>query len=135
MAGDLPSLAAKRFVATGSGCVYRQLFDTTFAEAGVAAPTLITEVGSIGTIAGLVAAGAGFGLVPRLAVVDALARGEIVEVPWPNGPAPSASLVLIWRRRRVQPPPLKLLLAAAGEAFTPVRSDDALPRHAASSPS
>ncbi|MGX9146865.1 LysR family transcriptional regulator [Mesorhizobium sp. 128a] len=125
---DLAALAALRFVATETGCVYRHLFDTAFAETGVAAPRLAAEVGSIGAIAGLVASGVGMGLVPRLAVADALDRGEIVELPWP-GSVCTASLVMIWRRRRVQQPALKLLLAAA-KTFAPVRSAGDRPRHA-----
>lgn len=129
---DLAALAAMRFVVTETGCVYRHLFDTAFAETGMATPKLAAEVGSIGAIASLVATGIGMGLVPRLAVAEALDRGEIVELPWP-GSAQAASLVMIWRRRRVQPPALKLLLAAAGETFAPVRSDGDRPRHAVSS--
>ncbi|MGX5840936.1 LysR family transcriptional regulator [Mesorhizobium sp. ArgA1] len=125
---DLAALAALRFVATETGCVYRHLFDTAFAETGVGAPRLAAEVGSIGAIVGLVASGVGMGLVPRLAVADALDRGEIVELPWP-GSVRTASLVMIWRRRRVQPPALKLLLAAA-KTFGPVRSAGDRPRHA-----
>ncbi|TRC93261.1 LysR family transcriptional regulator [Mesorhizobium sp. WSM4303] len=128
--GDLAALASMRFVVTEPGCVYRHLFDTAFAE--TATPKLAAEVGSIGAIASLVATGIGMGLVPRLAVAEALDRGEIVELPWP-GSAQAASLVMIWRRRRVQPPALKLLLAAAGETFAPVRSAGDRPRHAVSS--
>ncbi|MER9536095.1 LysR family transcriptional regulator [Mesorhizobium sp. M0091] len=124
---DLAALAAMRFVVTETGCVYRHLFDTAFAE--MAAPELAAEVGSIGAIAGLVATGVGMGLVPRLAVADALDRGEIVELPWP-GSARMASLVMIWRRRRVQPPALKLLLAAAARNFAALRSAGDRPRHA-----
>lgn len=125
-------LAAMRFVVTETGCVYRHLFDRAFAETGVAAPKLAAEVGSIGAIASLVAKGVGMGLVPRLAVADALDRGEVVELPWP-GSTRTASLVMIWRRRRVQPPALKLLLAAASKTFAPVRSAGDHPRHAVSS--
>ena len=129
---DLAALASMRFVATETGCVYRHLFDTAFAETGTTAPKLAAEVGSIGAIAGLVAKGVGLGLVPRLAVAEALDRGEIVELPWP-GSALTASLVMIWRRRRVQPPALKLLLTA--ETFVSLRSTGDRPRHAMSSPS
>jgi len=132
--GDLAALAGMRFVVTEAGCAYRHLFDKAFADAGMATPKRATEVGSIGTIVRLVAAGAGLGLVPRLAVADALGRGELVEMPWP-GPVRTASLAMVWRRRRVQPPAVKQLLAAAGEAFAPVRPADARPRHAVSSPS
>lgn len=115
---DLTALAALRFVATEPGCIYRHMFDTAFAEAGIAAPRLAAEVGSIGTIARLVAAGAGLGLVPRLAVSDALERGELILLPWP-GQAQTAPLAMIWRRRRVQPPALRQLLAAARDTLAP----------------
>ncbi|PBC00627.1 LysR family transcriptional regulator [Mesorhizobium sp. WSM3860] len=131
---DLTELAENRFVATETGCVYRAMIDTAFTEAGLGGPKLAAEVGSIDAIAGLVAAGAGFGLVPRLAVAAALDRGEVAEIAWP-GPVRSAELVMIWRRRRVQPPALKLLLAAMGENFAAVRPAAARPRHAASFPS
>ncbi|MER8574200.1 LysR family transcriptional regulator [Mesorhizobium sp. M1338] len=118
---DLAALAALRFVATEPGCIYRHMFDAAFAEAGVAAPKLAAEVGSIGTIARLVTAGAGLGLVPRLAVKEALARGDIIEMPWPGG-IRTAPLTMIWRRQRVQPPALKQLLTAMRDTLVPVPS-------------
>ncbi|TGV63644.1 LysR family transcriptional regulator, partial [Mesorhizobium sp. M00.F.Ca.ET.158.01.1.1] len=99
-------------VATEPGCIYRHMFDIAFAEAGIGAPELAAEVGSIGAIARLVAAGSGLGLVPRLAVSDALARGDLTELTWP-GEMRTAPLTMIWRRRRVQTPALRQLLAAA----------------------
>ena len=118
---DLADLAALRFVATEPGCVYRHMFDTAFAEADMAVPKLAAEVGSVSAIARLVAAGAGLGLVPRLAVSDALERGDLIELPWP-GPAQAAPLTMIWRRRRVQPLALRLLLAAARDTLEPSRT-------------
>lgn len=134
----LAMLGARRFVATEPGCVYRYLFDAAFVRAGLAAPSLAAEAGSIGAIARLVAAGTGLGLVPRLAVAEALARGEVTELSWPD-PAQAADLaaelVMIWRRRRVQPPALKLLLASASTGLDALRPGDARPRHAEPFPS
>jgi DNA-binding transcriptional LysR family regulator len=113
--GDLASLAAFGFVATEPGCVYRHLFEQAFADAGVATPRPAAEVGSIRAIAGFVAAGIGLAVVPRMAVEDVLLRGDVVELPWP-GPARTVSLIATWRRRRVQPPALKLLLSAVADA-------------------
>jgi DNA-binding transcriptional LysR family regulator len=127
-------LAERRFVATETGCVYRHMIDHAFAEAGVGRPSLAVEAGSIDAIAGLVAQGAGLALVPRLAVAAALERGEVSEMTWP-GPVRAADLVMIWRRRRVQPPALKALLSEIGEGFAPVTPAGARPRHAASLPS
>ena len=130
--GDLAGLATFRFVATEPGCIYRHLFEQAFADAGVTTPKLAAEVGSIRAIARLVAAGTGLALVPRLAVEDVLRRGDVVELPWP-GRAHSTSLIATWRRRRVQPPALKLLLSAVADSA--VRSADAHPRREAPFPS
>ncbi|TPN82005.1 LysR family transcriptional regulator [Mesorhizobium sp. CU3] len=127
----LAELAGRHFVATETGCVYRHLIDRTFAEAGLGKPRLAAEAGSIDAIAGLVAGGAGLALVPRLAVAAALERGEVAEMTWP-GTVRAADLVMIWRRRRVQPPALKLLLGAMGEDFAAVTPACGRLRHAAS---
>lgn len=119
---DLADLAALRFVATEPGCVYRHMFDAAFAEVDMIPPQPAAEVGSIGAIARLVATGAGLGLIPRLAVSDALARGELMELPWPGRMRP-APLTMIWRRRRVQPPALRQFLAAARDTLAPERLD------------
>jgi DNA-binding transcriptional LysR family regulator len=128
----LQDLASMRFLSTEAGCVYRRLFDSAFSDAGMAAPKLLTEVGSIGAIARMVAATGGYGLVPRVAVQDALGRGEIEEMFWP-GPT-RAEVSMIWRRKRVQPPVLRTLLTAVSDDFSSVRSIDDRPRHAVSSP-
>jgi DNA-binding transcriptional LysR family regulator len=126
---SLTALSTVPFVATETGCVYRHLFDTAFAEAHIAAPSIVTEADSIATIIRLVASGPGYGLVPRLALGPAATRGDVVELPWPGKP-PAASLVMMWRRRRVQPPALTILLQSASEELSPLRSADARLRHA-----
>jgi DNA-binding transcriptional LysR family regulator len=124
----LAELSELPFIATGDGCVYRRLFDTALAEAAVAAPRIVTQADSINTIIRLVASGAGYGLVPRLAIDAHAKRGDVFELPWP-GKAPSASLIMVWRRRRVQPPTLSRLLAAAQTELRPLRPADARLRH------
>ena len=126
---SLADLSRLPFIATEPGCVYRRLFDTAFAEAGIAPPDIVTQADSIQTIIRLVASGAGYGLVPRLAVTPAVERGDVLELPWP-GDTPTASLILIWRRRRVQPPALSMLLSAAVEELRPVKPADARLRRA-----
>ncbi|MGR9428603.1 LysR family transcriptional regulator [Rhizobium leguminosarum] len=126
---SLTALSTVPFVATETGCVYRHLFDTAFAEANIAAPSIVTEADSIATIIRLVASGPGYGLVPRLALGPAATRGDVVELPWPGKP-PAASLVMMWRRRRVQSPALTILLQSASVELSPLRSADARLRHA-----
>lgn len=81
---SLMDLSQLPFIATGEGCVYRLLFDNAFAEAAVAPPRIATQADSIGTIIRLVAAGAGYGLVPRLAMGTYAKRGDIFELSWPG---------------------------------------------------
>ncbi|MBB4250275.1 LysR family transcriptional regulator [Rhizobium sp. BK008] len=126
---SLAALSAVPFVATEIGCVYRHLFETAFADAGIATPPVVTEADSIATIIRLVASGAGYGLVPRLALGQAATRDDVVELPWPGNPT-AASLIMMWRRRRVQPPALSLLLASASENLQPVKPADARLRRA-----
>ncbi|MGR9163982.1 LysR family transcriptional regulator [Rhizobium leguminosarum] len=126
---SLTALSTVPFIATETGCVYRHLFDTAFAEAHIAAPSIVTEADSIATIIRLVASGPGYGLVPRLALGPAATRGDVVELPWPGKP-PAASLVMMWRRRRVQSPALTILLQSASVELSPLRSADARLRHA-----
>ncbi|MDK4736318.1 LysR family transcriptional regulator [Rhizobium sp. CNPSo 3490] len=126
---SLAALHTAPFIATAAGCVYRHLLDTAFAEAGFAPPAVATEADSIATIIRLVASGAGYGLVPSLAVGPSIARGDLVELPWPGRPL-ATSLVMMWRRRRVQPPHIAFLLQSASENLSPVRPADARLRHA-----
>lgn len=129
---NLPALAHERYVATETGCIYRHLLEKCFAEAGIGPPRLAAEVSSLRTISHLAAAGTGLALLPRLAVLDALERGNLVEVPWP-GPVQAVPLVAIWRRRRVQPVALKALLACACVPFPAITPDGGRPRRAVSS--
>jgi DNA-binding transcriptional LysR family regulator len=125
------SLAASHFIVTEQGCIYRHLFDRAIAEAGMQTPAFVSEVGSIAAIGRLVAAGMGHALVPRLVVSDLLDRGEVVELPW-CGQTQTASLVMVWRRRRIQPPALKLFLETA-DRLGGLRPAGDLPRRAAPS--
>jgi len=127
---DAAPPSARQFIATQPGCVYREMLDAACAQAGLRGPAIAAEVGSLAAIARLAAAGEGCALLPRLAVQAQLERGELAELPWP-GPAASASLILVWRRRRAQPPALANLLEAARDwaaAVTPAGAP--LPRAA-----
>ncbi|MBB3590947.1 DNA-binding transcriptional LysR family regulator [Rhizobium sp. BK529] len=126
---SLVEISHLSFIATETGCVYRRLFETAFAETGIARPRIVTQADSIATIIRLVASGAGYGLVPRLALGADAKHSDITELPWPGNP-PAASLIVLWRRRRVQPSALSLLLTAVSEDLRPVRPADARPRRA-----
>ncbi|MBA8821789.1 hypothetical protein BRY73_24230 [Ochrobactrum sp. P6BS-III] len=105
-------LADEVFLVTPPGCVYRKMFDETFAATLPALPKIAGEFASIGSIRGLVEAGVGCALVPRSALAVQPAR--VVVVPW-LGTARATSVTMMWRHRRVDRPETNAFLAIARE--------------------
>jgi DNA-binding transcriptional LysR family regulator len=99
--------SGERFLVTPPGCAYRSMFDAAFA-AGAARPAIAGEYGSLGAIAGLVRAGLGCALVPRLAAQGF--DGELAAVPW-DGAASRVAIHMIWRPREL-PAALRLFMHA-----------------------
>lgn len=120
---DPDALRAETFITTEPGCVYRHLFDQAWRQIGLKPPRPFAEVGSIEAIVRLVAAGSGYALVPRIAAREAFERGAIAAIP-SSGFELVATLDMVWRRRRVQPPSLTLLLTRAGRARRSLKRDD-----------
>jgi DNA-binding transcriptional LysR family regulator len=123
-------LAGEAFLVTETGCTYRRMFDEAFPSPGAAHPRIAGEFGSMAAIRRMVETGLGCALVPRLAVSDALPGIRVL--PW-TGQADTVPISMLWRRRRVQPPALRLLLETARESFAALTPADARPRHAARS--
>lgn len=126
----LAELSGHRFVATEPGCVYRQLLEHAFSADRAAVPQIAAEVGSINAIGRLVAGGTGLALIPRIAVAEMLDAGALKAIAWP-GSTDRAKLIMIWRRRRVQPAALRSLIAVVEGMDAAFRSDDARHRHEA----
>ncbi len=115
--------AGQRFLVTAPGCAYRQMFDSAFADAGAGRPAIAGEYGSLGAIAGLVRAGLGCALVPRLATGGM--DGALAALPW-DGPSKRVAIHMIWRPRQL-PAALHCLLEAArrrGGSDQPVAAVD-----------
>lgn len=111
------------FLVTERGCVYRQMFETAFAQDG-ARPRIAVELGSIAAIQKLVAEGAGLALIPRVAV--AAGDKRIMILPWTGNSSP-VPVSMIWHGRRGKRPAVRLFLEAARRQFKPA---DARPRRA-----
>lgn len=91
-------VAQERFLVTAPGCAYRSMFDSAFAAAGCAPPPVAGEYGSLAAIAGMVRAGLGCALMPRLAVAG-LDSGLAV-LPWEGG-AGRIAIHMVWRPRQL----------------------------------
>jgi len=123
-------LANEPFLVTEMGCVYRRIFETAFPETAAGRPRVAGELGSLGAIRALVAAGMGCALVPRLAAPGA--EDGIAVLSW-AGVQDCVPVVMLWRRQRVQPPALRLFVEATRQHFDGLRPGDGRLRHAARS--
>jgi DNA-binding transcriptional LysR family regulator len=107
---EASDLAGEPFLVTEKGCIYRQMFDTAFPVEGEQKPDIVGEFGSIATIRSLVETGMGCALMPLLAVGES--QGRVAVLPW-QGAHNHVPISMNWRRRRVQPPGLRLFIEAA----------------------
>jgi len=115
----LQDLFDEAFIVTGTGCVYRQMFDRAFSVYRNRQPAIASEVGSIAATMAMVAAGLGCAIVPRIAVTQqaGIALLPLVDIA-------VLPITVSWRRRRVQRPALRRFLA---EALPGCTSDEAVP--------
>lgn len=112
-------VADERFLVTAKGCAYRTMFDQAFPASGNRIPPIAGEYGSLGAIVGLVRAGLGVALLPRLATVE-LDEG-LVALPWDSGNA-AVAIHMIWRPRQL-PAALRQFLDAV-RSHQPVAAVD-----------
>ncbi|MFI6286746.1 LysR family transcriptional regulator [Streptomyces sp. NPDC051018] len=75
------ALSGVQLVGTEPGCPYRDLFERELLGA-TGAPPPFREFGTLEATKRGVAAGLGVSLLPRMAVREELASGELVELPW-----------------------------------------------------
>ena len=122
-------LAGEPFLGTERGCVYRQMFETAFPPASGLRPPVAGEFGSIAAIRGLVEAGGGCALVPRLVLGGGPPPESLAVLAWSGGER-SVPLTMLWRRRRVQPPALARFLDVARRHFGVTPADGPLRRAA-----
>jgi DNA-binding transcriptional LysR family regulator len=123
-------LTNEAFLVTETGCIYRRIFDEAFEAAGSPCPPIAGEFGSLAAILRMVEAGLGCALVPSLAIREHPPRINVR--PW-VGRSHSVPIVMIWRRRRILPPALRLLLDAARDGDVALKPAGVPPRHAAPS--
>jgi DNA-binding transcriptional LysR family regulator len=91
---DAAQLSATPFLAFRQGCSYRQRIELLLAASGVAAR--IMEMGSLDAILGCVAAGMGFGLLPRSVVQAQLNRFGVHITALPGALAQEVARVETW---------------------------------------
>jgi DNA-binding transcriptional LysR family regulator len=127
-------LADERFLVTETGCVYRQMFEDVFAASRPAGPQIVGEFASVAAIRGLVEAGLGCALVPRLIVAESIDSGRVAALPWIEK-NPVTPIMMIWRRQRVQSPLLRRFLATARDTLRSPTPIVELHRHDLPSPS
>lgn len=101
-------LADLRSIVTGPDCVYAQLYDAELGQQGVRAAGKL-EFGTIEAVKRAVAAGLGASLMPRVAVGDLVAAGELAILPWHN--TISLRTYAAWPEPRGEAPTVRAFVA------------------------
>lgn len=91
-------VASERFLVTGQGCAYRNMFDKVFSGPDGQAPRIAGEYDSLGTIVNMVRAGFGCAMMPRLALAGMDAG--LIALPWQGG-AGRIAIHMSWRPRQL----------------------------------
>jgi DNA-binding transcriptional LysR family regulator len=114
----LADLRAEHFLTTEPGCGFREMFDRTLGRLDGQGPRVVAEVGSIGALAGCVAAGMGLALLPAIAVAAPLERGQVVALPIRDAEY-RVAITMTWARRKEARPSIAALLATARNTLGP----------------
>jgi len=107
---DLAALSGEPFIATEIGCIYREMYESAFPAGNARRPPIVSEVGSVAAIPRLVEAGLGCALLPTTALTDQKTRCVTLKLGGCDDVVP---ITMLWKRRRVQPPGLRLFLQTA----------------------
>jgi DNA-binding transcriptional LysR family regulator len=106
-------LHGETLLLSGADCSYRRLLEQIMAEDKVL-PGSTLELSSVAAIKQCVAQGLGITLIPEIAVRHEMAQGRLVALPWSEGTAEVACL-MIWLRERWLSPRLQQLMQLARE--------------------
>lgn len=93
---DQPLFLAK------SDCGYRMVFEQMLAEAKVE-PRTILEFSSIEILKECLKAGNGIAIIPEIAVREDLEQGNLVALPWVEGPVETAILMIRHKNKWLSP--------------------------------
>lgn len=108
-------LAGVDVLFTEPGCSYRNQFEHALLAAGVY-PSVVLEFSSIEAIKQCVIAGMGISVLPRVAVEDEIARGQLVALPWAGEPIVIETQML-WHTGKSGAKALQAFLAVATETM------------------
>jgi DNA-binding transcriptional LysR family regulator len=104
-------------IVTESGCSYRRLFERSLAAAG-ATPATTMELGSVEAIKQCSMAGLGVTVLPKIAVAEELAQGQLVALPW-AGPSFEMGTYVVWHRDKWLSPALQAFLELTRRMLAP----------------
>jgi DNA-binding transcriptional LysR family regulator len=100
-----PDLEAETMLLTERSCGYRKMFERTVLAANI--PIAELEFGSVEAIKQCAIAGLGVAFLPQMTVLDALATGQLVALPW----QPShVYLQFVWHKDKWVSPTMRSFL-------------------------
>ena len=89
-------------------CSYRRILEKILSEGKIAVKKSL-ELNSVAAIKACVRRGLGITIVPRIAVEEELAQGQLAVIDWVEDPL-EAALLMIWYKEKWLSPTLKALI-------------------------
>lgn len=114
-------LGAEPFLATETGCGFREMFDRVLQPQG---PAIVAEMTSLAMLCSCVASGMGCALLPEMAVVGHRARGEVATVPLDEADH-RTTVTMTWLRRRNDTPTVAMFLDTARRVLAATEDPEA----------
>jgi DNA-binding transcriptional LysR family regulator len=110
-------LYQEAFLATETGCGFREMYDRAVSGLGPDGPVIIAEVTSLAALCSCVASGMGCALLPEIAISGHVARGEVAAIPLVDAES-RTTVTMTWLRRWERKSALAAFLETASEVFT-----------------
>ena len=112
---ETADLAGETLLLSRVDCSYRRMFEQVLEEEGVR-PGAALEFNSVAAITACVAGGLGITIMPEPAAAGAVDRGELVVLPWADGPLEAAEM-MIWHQDRWMSPTLGAFMEVVREVL------------------
>lgn len=106
---DLSELKEGPLFVPSNDCSYTQMLERVLIEQKVKIPR-VWRFNSIAAMKKVLMYGAGFTVMPEIAVREEVSAGKLAIIPWNEGEVITANLIMAWQQNKWLPPALKAFM-------------------------
>jgi len=114
---DLSQLKGGPLFVPTNDCSYTQTLERVLIEQKVKIPR-VWRFNSIAAMKNVLMSGAGFTILPEIAVREEVSAGKLAILPWNDREEVTANLIMAWQQNKWLPPALKAFMDMAREELT-----------------